>query len=230
MPNHTLILGLPRNGAFAQTIDRMIRPMVEAGQNIQFDRYFHDDDSQIRLLKINAWMGARFATVVQDLSNRYQQATENDNAGDMAYFTNLDPAGQAGQRAPLLLPTPEESRSLMRSSQWLGVRMNVDQDGTKLLDVSGDGVSLMEKDQNGFLNPKKLSTSLERLKQLNVVQINNVIDAVYSISLKLNDEDRMKLKEEITAEDSAVRSKEGPGSDAYKSWGKERDEILNILN
>ena len=230
MPNNILILGLPRNGAFSQKIDKMIRPMVGAGKNILFDIYHHDDDSQIRLLKINAWMGARFAAVVQDLSNRYLQATANDNAGDMRYFTNLDPDGQAGQRAPLLLPTPEESRSLMRSSKWLGMRMNVDQDGTKLLDVSEEGVSLMEKDQNGFLNPKKLSASLDGLDQLDVVQINNVIDAVYSISLQLNDEDRLKLKEEIKAEDSAVKNREGAGSNAYRSWGKERVEILNILS
>lgn len=230
MPNNILILGLPRGGAFAQQFEGMIRPMIGAGNNIQFDVYFHDDDSQIRLLKVNAWMGARFATVVQKLSQKYNQAIEADSAGDIAYFTNIDASGEDGQRAPLLLPTPEESRGLMRTAKWLGLRMNIDQDGTKLIDVSEEGVSLMEKDRNGYLNSTMLASTLDGLDQLNVVQINNVVDAVYAVSLRLNDEDRLILKKEIQEADTAVKTKEGPGSSAYRSWGKERDEILNILS
>ena len=110
MPRRVLLLGLPNDHApFANRLKQAFHDAHDAGKDIMHDTYSHDDPTQLRLLLVDYWLAARLTTVAQELGAKYK-GIEGNKTGDTAYFCNLDPAGEAGKRPSLFLPSPKEMR------------------------------------------------------------------------------------------------------------------------
>lgn len=229
MPRKVLVLGLPRLHSFSATLQSLIKPLLPAGDNTAQGVYFHEDPTQIRLLFVASWMAARFASVVKELENKYSKALSANLEGDTTYFTNIDGSGEKGQRPALLLPSPEESRSIMRAALWLGRRIPADDDGTFLISESDGRVALIQNSDSGIV-PYKLGSSIEEVKtSADILSISKVSDAVSAALVSIDSELLESMKEQVKAEDKAKREQHGASSSEYADWTNDRQKIYELL-
>jgi hypothetical protein len=231
MPRKALLLGLPRAGhPFAGALKDMVAPLMPAGDNTVRAVYFHDDPTQIRLLFVVSWMAARFAKVTHGLAKLYDSAMKSDQAGDKAYFTNIDPSGEEGQRPPLLLPTPEESRNAMAAALWLGSKIPAGRTGSNLIEAAAGRVILLLTTKDGPC-PEQIGSSLEAAQaQADIRTIAKVCEAVEGAVAGLSLEERERLATLVTDEDANQRKEHGVAGIGYARWVEKRDKIKCILN
>jgi hypothetical protein len=230
MPTKLLLLGLPSAGhPFAETLqEEFLRP--RAGDYTYRRVYYHDDPTQIRLLFVVSWMGARFAKVTQGLAKRYNSAMQSDQAGDKAYFTNIDPSGEEGQRPPLLLPTPEERRNAMAAALWLGSKIPAGGAGSKLIEATEGRVVLLATTKDG-LRPEPIGSSLEAAQsKADGVTIAKVCEAVEGAVAGLSHEVREEIYAFVDKEDADQLRTQGGAGVEYERWVEKRDRIKAILN
>jgi hypothetical protein len=231
MPRKALLLGLPRAGhPFAEALKNMVAPLMPAGDNTVRAVYFHDDPTQMRLLFVVSWMGARFAKVTHGLAKLYDSAMKSDQAGDKAYFTNIDPSGEEGQRPPLLLPTPEESRNAMAAALWLGSRIPARGTGNNLIESTEGRVVLLATTKDGP-RPEQIGSSMEAAQaQAAIRTIAKVCEAVEGAVAGLSPEERERLNSLVSDEDAKQQKAHGVAGVEYERWVEKRDKIKAILN
>lgn len=231
MPRKALLLGLPRAGhPFAEALREMVVPLMPAGDNTVRAVYFHDDPTQIRLLFIVSWMAARFARVTHSLAKLYEDAMSNDRAGDYTYFTNIDPSGEEGQRPPLLLPTPEESRNTMAAALWIGSKIPSGSTGSNLIEATEGRVILLATTKDGP-RPEQIGSSMEAAQaQADIRTIAKVCEAVEGTVASLSLEERERLNSLVSEEDAKQQKEHGVAGVEYERWVEKRDRIKAILN
>jgi hypothetical protein len=231
MPRKAFLLGLPRAGhPFAQALKDMVPPLMPAGDDTVRAVYFHDDPTQIRLLFVVSWMGARFAKVTHGLAKLYEDAMKSDQAGDKAFFTNIDPSGEEGHRPPLLLPTPEESRNAMAAALWLGSKIPIGSTGSCLIEATEGRVILLATTKDG-LRPVEIGRSMEAVHtQSDIRTIAKVCEAVEGAVAGLSPEERERLKGLVTEEDAKKQKECGVAGVDYARWVEKRDKIKTMLN
>lgn len=231
MPRRALLLGLPRAGhPFAEALKDMVAPLMPAGDNTVRAVYFHDDPTQIRLLFVVSWMGARFAKVTHGLAKLYYSAMKSDQAGDKAYFTNIDPSGEEGHRPPLLLPTPEESRNAMAAALWVGSKIPAGSTGSNLIEATEGRVILLATTKDGP-RPEKIGSSMEAAQaQADIRTIAKVCEAVEGAVAGLSQEERDRLDALVAEEDRNQQKTHGVAGVEYERWVEKRDKIKAILN
>jgi hypothetical protein len=231
MPRKALLLGLPRAGhPFAEALKDMVAPLMPAGDNTVRAVYFHDDPTQIRLLFVVSWMGARFAKVTHGLAKLYDSAMKSDQAGDKAYFTNIDPSGEEGHRPTLLLPTPEESRNAMAAALWVGSKIPAESTGSNLIEATEGRVILLTTTKDG-LRPEQIGSSMEAAQaQADIRTIAKVCEAVQGAVAGLSPEERDRLDALVVEEDRSQQKAHGVAGVEYGRWVEKRDKIKAILN
>ena len=229
MPRKLLLLGLPHAGhPFAEALKDMV--VVPAGDDTRRDVYFHDDPTQIRLLFVVSWMGARFAKVTHGLAKLYDSAMQNDQAGDKAYFTNIDPSGEENQRPPLLLLTPDGSRIAMAAALWLGSKIPAGSTGSNLIEATEGRVILLATTKDGP-RPEQIGSSMEAAQaQADIRTIAKVCEAVEGAVAGLSPEEHERLDTLVSEEDAKQQKEHGIASVDYGRWTKKRDKIKKILN
>jgi len=229
MPRKAMVIGLPRGHAFAQELKSLISPLMSAGDNTVRGFYEHDDPTQIRMLSVASFMAARFSTAVAELDKIYTRAVATNVGNDTAYFANIDPAGEAGKRPTLLLPSPEESRSALRAALWLGTQTSLADGAEKVVQSSSDRVVLIRQTKEG-LQPLLLGTSLEEVSRNADIQlIYRVLDEVGDAVAGLSHQQRSSLRETVDQEDKSIRSGHGVASNEYATWATDRDKIYQLL-
>lgn len=137
MPRRVLLLGLPQH-AFTATLESTFRAAIPAGQGYLVEVFKHDDPGQIRLLTVDYWFAARFASVVKSLRDKYQGAATGTGNADTRYFCNIDPDGEQDRRPDLFLPDANTKRLRYEAELWLGQHRDVgvvqgDQNGVSLI-------------------------------------------------------------------------------------------------
>jgi hypothetical protein len=143
MPRRLLLIGLPRH-PFSQTLRQAFVDARPAGQDALLAVFEHDDPTQIRLLTVDYWLAARFATVVKSLGDRYQQTAESAGNSETTYFCNIDTDGEKGLRPDLFLPDDATLRLRYEAELWLG-----QQPGIGVVQVDQHGVFLIQEDADG---------------------------------------------------------------------------------
>ncbi|WP_295390450.1 tubulin-like doman-containing protein [uncultured Thiodictyon sp.] len=143
MPRRLLVIGLPRH-PFGPTLEQEFIRALPAGDNRLLEVFDHDDPGQIRLLTIDYWLAARFATVVKALGDRYQETTQGARNPDTIYFCNIDPPGEQGLRPDVFLPDDATLRLRYAAELWLGQHSDI---GAVLVDEHG--VFLIYEDTDG---------------------------------------------------------------------------------
>jgi len=227
MPIRALVIGLPRKGRFAQVLKEMIPSLIPAGESLLRDVYFHDDDTQIRMMVMVYWMAARFTKIAGFLEEEYGKSMVRDREGDKAYFSNLDVPGERGERPQLLLPSPAEIKTLGKAALWLGQRIDVG--GQRLLSASGEGVVLVERTEEG-VNPVRIGDSFKSIEDhADVVLLTRIYDAVGAAGEELSEDRRNEIRELVKKEDQKKLDEHGIASEAYRSWCGMRDEIYRLL-
>ncbi|RYD57230.1 MAG: hypothetical protein EOP83_21135 [Verrucomicrobiaceae bacterium] len=229
MPRKAMVIGLPRGHAFAQELKSLISPLMPAGDNTVRGFYEHDDPTQIRMLSVASFMAARFSSAVAELDKIYTRAVATNVGNDTAYFANIDPAGEAGKRPTLLLPSPEESRSALRAALWVGTQTTLSDGAEKVVQSNGDRVVLIRQTKEG-LQPLLLGTSLEEVSRNADIQlIYRVLDEVGDAVAGLSPQQRSSLRETVDQEDKSIRSGHGVASNEYATWASDRDKIYQLL-
>lgn len=230
MPRQALVIGLPKDHAFAQVLQSLINPLMDAGSITRSAIYFHDEPNQIRMLTLTYWMAARYAQVVHGLEKIYTDSLANDTAGDKAYFTNLDDSGEKGNRPPLLLPTADQARSTTRASLWLAPKLLTPGTDEVLLQETTDGVKLIHFSEDRGIEPKLIGDSLDALsKGSNIVTASILSDAVSDAIGTLNSDEIQTLKSHLDQEDATVRAKHGAASREYAEWVEVRKLIQELI-
>jgi hypothetical protein len=228
MPRAGLLIGIPKNHPFGTEFRRIFTPLLPAGSNEGIGIYFHDDPTQIRLLFVSYWMAARFATVVHELEEIYQDALGQDEAGDIRYFTNLDGSGEEGARPSLLLPSANESNSLLRAALWIGTRIECSGAG-KLIQDSEIGAIMIEHKKDRVV-PRRLGESIDALRSAtDFPTICRIADGVAVEVNSLSDERVKEMKAELTQYDAQVLAEHGPGSGEFVRWTEDRERIYEFL-
>ena len=230
MPDKIMAVGLPEKHEFSQTIQRLISPLLPSNDDVEPGFYFHDDPTQIRLLVSRSWMAARFATVVQQLDQQYNLSIGRNFGGEVCFFSNIDEDGQKGFRPSLLLPDEASQRSICRAALWLGQRLEIDEDETKLVHVTNDGVALMSKAQSGLMS-EEIGESIDSVsKSADLVLINRLSMATSSIVDELDSDQRRRLFAQLEAYDKEFRKANDPGGEVYRMWSFDREKINEMLN
>lgn len=235
MPRRMLVLGLPKNHAFSEKLNRIFDRLMHAGEALIRGTYYHEDPTQIRLLVVDSWMAARFAFVVSALEKMYLHAVSQNSAGDIAYFTNIDPTGQQNRRPPILLPSPEQGDSLLRAELWLGCRLYNDPSraaaGSELLiQTNESGVFLVLETAEGAKPERLGADETQTIAGADVRLMSKVHDAVTGAVSRLDQSGIESLRQKVNDEDQRIRSQGGPLSEPYLAWIKKRDEIHNLLS
>lgn len=229
MPRTGLIVGLPKDHPFGHQLAGMIKPLLEAGNSAVQGVYYHEDQTQVRMLFVTYWMAARFASVVHRLESMYREALAHDNEGDKAYFTNIDSSGQREQRPPMLFPPAEEMQRTMRSALWLGMKIQGPNGVGALIQESKDHVVLIQQSENG-IEPVVIGESLSSLgRSADIVTICRVNDAVSAAAANLSDEEAGVLRSSLGDEGAVMLQKHGAASAEYATWVAQRNQIQAIL-
>ncbi len=229
MPRSGLVIGLPNGHPFGPKLADMVKPLLEAGNTAVQGVYYHDDPTQIRMLFVSYWMAARFASVVHRLEAKYKESLSHDTQGDTAYFTNIDPSGEKGQRPPLLLPPPDELQGTMRSTLWLGTQIQTPNGGGALIQESDDQVVLIQQTEDG-IEPIVIGESIAALaNSADIVTIYRVSDAVAASAASLDNDQAQALRSKLESEDASQLKKLGAASPQFAAWVKQRKQIHDLL-
>jgi hypothetical protein len=218
MPKRLLLIGLPRH-AFAQVLAQEFRNAMGAGQDQErvLEVFEHDDPSQIRLLTMDYWLAARFATVVKTLADKYKGTTAGAQNTDTTYFCNIDPDGEQGLRPSLFLPDDAEMRLRYEAELWLG-----QQPGIEVVCVDQNGVSLIRQDQDGRhsdLLGKSLDDALASPDYAKMFGLHGRLGAA------LVGFDRQRFNDLLKQQRAAIEQESGLTSEAYRRW----DRMLTLL-
>jgi hypothetical protein len=155
---------------------------------------------------------------------------KTDQAGDKAYFTSIDPSGEKGQRPPLLLPTPDESRNAASAALWLGTKIPVAATGSKLIEAVEGRVTLLTTTKNG-LQPQEIGTSIEAIQMhADIRTIAMICEAVEGAVGSLSPEERECLNTQVDEEDIDKMRRLKPASLEYDVWVKMRNKIKEFLS
>ena len=228
MPRRAMIVGLPRNHGFSKTFKDLIKPLMPAGDNTVRGFYEHEDETQIRVLVITSWLAARFTQVVNKLQERFDRTISGASGEEQAYFVNIDKSGEEGKRPHLLLPSPEEFHSDMRTSLWLGQNIQCPNDDGALIQVAPDRVVLMRDTEDG-LSQDLLGSSIEQVAKSDILVTSRVSDEVSSAVEDLCEEQKAQLLDLLKKEDEDKKSEFGRASAEYDEWSKDRKKIYNQL-
>lgn len=221
MPKRSLLLGLPRH-AYADTLRRAFQVARSAGATYQFDAYTHDDPTQVRLLLVDYWLAARFASVLRDLAQRYQQTTPNPQAAaDTLYFCNIDGDGENGRRPSLFLPSAEEMRLRYEAELWLGQQPDIN-----VIISDKNGVSLIFDGEYGR-RTEPLAISLDDAMQTADHGKMFKLHARLTTVLAGIDPDRLKQLLKIRSDE--VEQAHGLTSPEYKRWERMRSQLRNLV-
>lgn len=227
MPRKALLVGLPRGHAFAADLQKMIAPLIPAGDTTSRGFYEHEDRSQIRLLTVTSFMAARYAKVVHELEAKYSQAINEGIGKEIAYFTNIDPAGERGERPDLLLPSPEQTRSALRAALWLGQRIKV---GRDLLVQAGEEQVVLVKQTKEGLETIFLGTCLEEVGRAAIHTIYQIWDEVSASVAGQAKEQVASLRSEVETHDAELLQEFGAAGTGYSEWISDRKKIYQLLN
>jgi hypothetical protein len=154
MPRRLLQIGLPRH-AFTQTLQQAFQTAMPPGDSHLLNVFEHEDPGQIRLLTVDYWLAARFATVVKALGDKYQDTAARAHNPETIYFCNIDPDGEENRRPDLFLPDDETMRLRYEAELWLGQQEKID-----IVQVDQNGVFLIRKDADGQ-HVERLGATLE---------------------------------------------------------------------
>lgn len=230
MPRRGIVIGLPKGHQFSHTCQELIPQQISNNQRLTFvASYFHDNPTQIRILSLTYWMAARFADVVHKLEANYLESLQSNLAGDQKYFSNLDPSGEAGKRAEILLPPPNKMLSMFRAALWIGAKLDAPGTSERLISESFDGISLLKNTDTG-LKPIRLGDSVQSVLQSpNNNEIRMVNEAVQKVLNHQSAERLVKLRQQVVEEDSRMLQTKGAASDEYAEWVDDRDQIYKLL-
>jgi hypothetical protein len=219
MPKRSLLLGLPRH-AYRDVVKNAFQAARSAGANYHFDTYMHDDPSQIRLLLVDYWLAARFASVVHGLAERYQETTANRQAVDARYFCNLDTEGEEGKRPNLFLPSAEDMRIRYEGELWLGQQPEVN-----VVISNQDGVFLCFEAPDG-LKTEQLAQSMEDAKE--TADHGKMFKLHARLSEALSGFTAEMLAALLSARSKEIEKESGLTSPAYKRWERMREQLKTL--
>lgn len=223
MPRRLFIVGLP-NHAYSDVIEDKFRSVIPPGERFIFDFYRHDDLSQLRLLTVDYWLAARFATVIHNLHRKFAGVEGNVGAEDLRYFCNIDPSGENGSRPSLLLESPEEMREALEAELWLAMRPEVG-----ALKTDERGVFLISQTEEGA-NSERLANSLEILvDQADIPQMQKVHSVISKRVDSLTEDEIKQLEDVVKGEEARIMSEVGMTHPKFQEWMKLRKQISNIL-
>jgi hypothetical protein len=229
MPRQVLVIGIPSGHPFGSRLQTLISPLMDAGSITYHSVYDHDDPTQIRMLTMTYWMAARYAKVVHGLEMIYNKSLAADREDDKKYFTNIDPSGEVGKRPAILLPTAEESQSLMRAALWLGSRLVAPSTQELLVQEGTGGVVLVEIGEKG-INAVKIGETLESLnKNADVITASRVISVVEASITALSSSALNDLLSQVKELDEKMLSTHKLGSSEFVAWTKDRDNLFQFL-
>lgn len=230
MPRMVLIVGLPRAHVFTDTIRKMIKKLMSAGDETVVGTYEHDDETQIRMLSMMYWTAARFMTVVQRLDAMYTESLKNSREGDISYFTNIDDSGEKGSRPSLLLPSHEEMRESLDAALWLGVRIYLPNSAEKLLQEEEDELMLVQRTEEGVASKGLGKSKAGLLQAADVNTINLICGSVEDALSELEEQEKIALREEVKAEDARLQKELGATTTEFAKWVKQRARIYRFLS
>jgi hypothetical protein len=219
MPKRSLLLGLPRH-AYSDVVKSAFQSARSAGANYHFDTYTHDDPTQIRLLLVDYWLAARFASVLHGLAERYQATAANRQAGDARYFCNLDMEGEQGQRPSLFLPSAEEMRIRYEGELWLGQQPEVN-----VVISNQDGVFLVFDDQDGR-RTERLAQNMEDAKE--TADHSKIFMLHARLAETLSGFGAERLTHLLTARSAEIEKMKGLTSPEYKRWERTREQLRSL--
>jgi hypothetical protein len=227
MPKRILLLGLP-NHRYSATVERAIRGVHFAGDPVNWDVYQHDDRGQIRFLVIHYWMAARFAVVAKELAKLYgTPGAPGSPKGDIYYFSNIDPDGEANKRPSLLFPTADELRERFEAELWLGAQPSVG-----LIHANTHGVALVTATSDNMgKNVEELGESVERVvSEGRKSSMFRVHDAIVNWVKGLDKTGKAGFTQMISDEDKRIELAHGVTSPEYKNWTRRRGQLSVLLN
>lgn len=219
MPKRSLLLGLPRH-AYSDAVRDAFRAARSAGAKYHFDTYTHDDPTQIRLLLVDYWLAARFASVLHGLAKRYQATAANTQAGDARYFCNLDTEGEEGKRPNLFLPSAEEMRIRYEGELWLGQQPDVN-----VVISNQDGVFLCFDSPDG-LRTEQLAQNMEDAKE--TADHGKMFKLHARLSEALSGLTAERLAVLLSARSKEIEKESGLTSPAYKRWERMREQLKTL--
>ncbi len=222
MPRRILLLGLPNdNSTFAAQLKAAFIGAKAAGTNLLHDTYTHDDPTQLRLLFVDYWLAARFATVATELEKSYKTAAAS---GDTAYFCNLDADGEKNKRPPLFLPTPTEMRRRFEAELWLAQQNEVD-----VVRSDANGVFLIRKDQAGTPIPQLLgSDEGQVIASASEGTMYLLHEQLYSALGGMPASRREQITAAIQNETARVETTFGVTSKEYRNWLDLRNQLQKL--
>ena len=165
--------------------------------------------------------------MVHDLEAKYNQSINENIGKEIAYFTNIDPAGEKGERPDLLLPSPEQTRSEMRAALWLGQRIKV---GSELLVQVGEEQVVLVKQTKQGLETIFLGATLEEVGRAAIHTIYQVVEEVSAAVAGQAKDQVASLLSEVQAREAEVRQEFGAASADYSDWVSYRKKIYQLLN
>jgi hypothetical protein len=223
MPRRILVLGIPRNHPFASAIRASFGTAVPANSSFVSDIYEHDDPSQIRLLIVDYWMAARFASITHELRQKYVMAI-NAPGSPVAYFSNIDTAGEQDKRSDLLLPSPDEMRLKLESELWLGKLVS-----PPCITINGNGVFLTTIGNDGNVDERIGDTVQALAAQATIPVMFKVAGSVAQRLLLMEDSHRDGLRELVAKNEESVNVSHAPGSPERVRWQKLRLHLNRML-
>lgn len=216
MPKRLLLIGLPRH-SFAQKLKNEFQAALPAGHNQILDVFEHEDSGQIRLLTVDYWFAARFATIVKTLSDKYQTSASSKQSTDTSYFCNIDPDGETGLRPDLFLPNDDEMRQRYEAELWLGQQKGID-----AVTVDGNGVFVIIEDHEGR-HPELLGANME--DTLANPDYSKMFRLHGRLSTALTGTDRKMLEDMLKRQRKTIEDQHGLTSEEYRRW----DRMLKLL-
>ena len=221
MPKRSLLLGLP-NHAYADTVKEVFRSAQNAGARYYFDTYTHDDSTQIRLLLVDYWLAARFASVLKNLKESYQHTANNKRNSDTLYFCNIDADGEKGLRPSLFLPSAEEMLLRYEAEIWLGQQPGID-----VITVDQNGVFVVYQSDDGAYtemlgeNPEDAMQNTDHRKMFMLHA--RIVEALDGFS-------RDQMTALLTSHSEELQKDHGLTSPEYKRWEKMRVLLRALVN
>lgn len=181
----------------------------------RMDTYEHCSPQEIRVLYIPAWMPARFATVVDELYDRYKQSVQSDEGLIKAYFSNIDDDDNgldSQNRPPLTLGGDPDAENAMKVeiAQHLVERISAEKTKAILLSRA-EGFQILQRiDENGIAQyskppypdsmrampsdkfKKELDAAITRAKKSMTDDDKKKVINVYLVKLRKLDDDELE--------------------------------------
>lgn len=222
MPRRIFALGVPAGHPFAPILQDRFNQHAFGPNTIRYV-YHHGDATQIRLLSMTSWMGMRFAVLTHQLKVKFDNCMVGPNAANVRYCCNLDPDGEREVGRPrVLLPEPEEYRSLFEAGLWLGRRVYVPGYDTKVILENNDGMRfLMSVNEAGNLAQQDITNG-----GADYQLCPRVLTSVEGAVAACTEEQKRNLRLEVENHEAQLQ----PGTPEFGQWIRVRDEILTFLD